>query len=338
MKDEIKNRNWYLFMAVFIFVLYLSFLVIKPFLVSIIAAFVLTYFLYPIYKWIRNKISNKNLAAFLTVFLVIVIVVVPLFFIISSFLNDAIEFFQFLKNFDWSFLNSFLSNQELIGYIKTGLQDILKVLIQSSASFILSLPQKILNIFVLFFVMFFTFLTGEDLLKKIKDLLPVKEDHKIKIFDKSKMALSGFFYGLILIAFIQAIILSLLFFVFNLIGLTNIGSIFLLGFLTFIFAVLPVVGPAFVWVPVVLIEITKGNVLGGILLTILCFGIVYLLMDLIIKPKVLGDKSNIHPVLVLIGGLGGIILFGVMGILLGPLILALLEIFVEIFLQERDRN
>ncbi|MDD5178185.1 MAG: AI-2E family transporter [Candidatus Nanoarchaeia archaeon] len=335
MDQELKNRHWYLFLFVFVLVLYLSFLIVKPFLVTMLAAFVLSYFLYPVYKLIKKWIKREDASALVTILLAIIVIVVPLFFGLLSLSEEIYDVFEFLKGTDWSFLNNIFNNPAIISYFHSGFQGFLKFLVDSSASFIGSLLRQILNVFILLFVMFFTLMNGEKLIKRFKEILPLREDYKEKLFEKSKMTLDGFFFGLILVALLQAIAVCILFFVFNLIGLTSIGSIFLFGFLTFLFAVLPLVGPALVWIPVVLIEISKGNVTGGILLTVVCFILLYILLDLIIKPKILGDKSNIHPALVLVGGFGGVFLFGFIGIILGPLILALLELLVDIFLQER---
>ncbi|MDD5331671.1 MAG: AI-2E family transporter [Candidatus Nanoarchaeia archaeon] len=338
MDKELNKRYWYLFLAVFAFVLYLSYLIAKPFIIAIISAFILSYFLYPVYRFLRKFIRNKRLAAALTIFLSILIVVVPLFFLFGALFQEAALLFESVKNMNWGFLDTLLKNTEIIDYIKIGSENILKFFVQSSAAFIVSLPQKILSVLVMFFVMFFSLVNGETFTRRLRDIIPIQEKYKDGMIENLRRTLSGFFYGSILIGLVQAAIVMFLFFMFNLTGITSIGSIILLGVLVFIVSVLPLLGPTAVWLPIVLVEITKGNVFGGILLAVFCFIIVYLGIDIIMKPKILGDKTSLHPVLVLIGGLGGIILFGFMGFVLGPLILGLLEVFVEIFLKEKDRN
>ena len=97
-----------------------------------------------------------------------------------------------------------------------------------------------------------------------------------------------------------------------------------------ILAMFPFLGPALVWVPAGIIQIAYGNLFSGI--GILAYGIAVIsTIDNIIKPKIISSRSKIHPVIVLIGLIGGIKMFGIVGIIIGPLILSFLLIILRIY-------
>ena len=94
-------------------------------------------------------------------------------------------------------------------------------------------------------------------------------------------------------------------------------------------SILPLIGPWLIWFPAAIYLIVSGHVLPGILLMI--YGIIIISnIDNLVKPLVIGSKSKIHPAIVLIGVLGGLKIMGLIGIVIGPLILAFLVIFFKL--------
>ena len=100
-----------------------------------------------------------------------------------------------------------------------------------------------------------------------------------------------------------------------------------------ILSFLPVVGTGFVWGPAGIIELVQGNIVGGIFLLVYGFFIVGGI-DNLLKPKIISGKGKIHPIVALIGVLGGLKLFGFIGIIIGPLIAALFIAMVEFYYED----
>ena len=120
------------------------------------------------------------------------------------------------------------------------------------------------------------------------------------------------------------------------IGLLIIGvkSALLWGLVMMIFALVPFVGTPIVWIPLGLIEFISGNPAKGIL--VLLYGaLVISSIDNIIKPRIIGKKAQVHPVLILLGVLGGIKMFGFVGLMFGPLLLALLLVLLDLYQVDR---
>lgn len=104
-------------------------------------------------------------------------------------------------------------------------------------------------------------------------------------------------------------------------------------------AMLPFVGTAIIWFPAALINLASGDTFNG--LGLLIYGLLIIsTIDNLIRPKIIGDRSKVNPGLILIGVLGGIGLFGLIGVIIGPLIMAILTVFFEIYISDEfeDQN
>jgi predicted PurR-regulated permease PerM len=110
--------------------------------------------------------------------------------------------------------------------------------------------------------------------------------------------------------------------------LLGIKFAIVLGVLIGIFALVPALGPLLVWVPVAIIEFANGNI--GTSIGVVVLGIILsTYIDSIVRVSLVGKKSKIHPVVMLIGLFGGIAIFGIIGFILGPLILSILLTIIE---------
>ena len=104
-----------------------------------------------------------------------------------------------------------------------------------------------------------------------------------------------------------------------------------------ILAILPIIGPYLVWIPIGVYLISTGNVIPGILL--LVYGIVIISsIDNLIRPFIISARSKVHPAVILIGILGGLYFMGMVGIILGPLILSFLIEFFKIYKNQAIFN
>jgi predicted PurR-regulated permease PerM len=144
------------------------------------------------------------------------------------------------------------------------------------------------------------------------------------------------FYGNITIAIMQGILGAIGFMIFG------VPSPILWGFVMVLFALIPYFGTAVVWLPAALNLIFSGYLQNNSSLTtrgifLIVYGVLVISsIDNILKPKLIGAKANVHPILVLIGVLGGLSLFGFVGLFLGPMMLALLMTFIDIYEEEKD--
>jgi predicted PurR-regulated permease PerM len=180
-----------------------------------------------------------------------------------------------------------------------------------------------MQIFVVFFTFFFALRDKEKITGYIKSLLPFSKEVEKRLFDSTKDITSSVLYGQLVIGLIQGIILGIGLFVFK------IPNPFLLTVVAILAGILPIVGPSLVGVPVAVFLLIGGNNFAA--LGILIFTLLSSLSDHFLRPYMVSRKVKLHTALVLTGMIGGFFMFGILGFILGPLIIAYLIIVIEVY-------
>ncbi len=334
----------YFFIAFFIAVLYISYLTLMPFMVSIVSAFVIAFIFYPLYKILYKKTNMQNLSAFIISFLMILIITIPSFFIINTITKEASNVYsevtikltqdEHLFQVECSkqgtlcnAINAINENPRIRFYISGAITTFASGVTRSSSEFLFSVPKKILNLLIIFLLVFFLLKSGKHVWELSKDILPLKESHKVKILKKFTGTVNGVVYGYLIIALIEALIGWV---AFAIIG-NNMALIF--GVLFGILALIPMVGAPLIWIPTVMIYFLSGSPYKATI--ILIAGIIIIMLDLFVRNMIIGDKTSIHPSVVALGVLGGLTAFGPVGIVIGPLILSVLLTTIEIYREEK---
>jgi predicted PurR-regulated permease PerM len=335
-KIEIKGHSKYFFIASFVILVLISLVIIWPFFTTILGSMIITYIFYPLYSRLLLLTKNKNLSAFFMSVFILLLLIFPAIILANTLIRESAGLFYLIRNvnlgveeFTNTFLFKYLSeNVDLTSYIKSALNTFSIEILQRTDNFIFALPSKILNFFVMFFVMFFLFKDGRHMVEKIKDELPLREKYKQDLSKKFSDTIYATVYGVLGAAFLQGIFALIGFFIFG------ANSPLFLAFLTFISALLPFVGSALIWLPVSIVKLVSGDNFNGIGLII--YGILVISsIDNVIKPMIMGKKSKMHPALALLGILGGLQVFGIIGIVIGPLSMAILVVFFDFYLIEK---
>jgi len=276
------------------------------------------FFFYPVYSWLKKLTKNKYISALLVVILIVLITALPLVFFSNTLVTEILKVYGSVN--DWRL--------GLGPAMSEGIKNVLLEIGNSASNFLLSLPEKLIGILVSFFVLFYLLIDGKKLILSLKEIVPLDNKKKNLLFKEFKNVSYGVAYGLILTGIIIGILSSLGFYIFK------IGNPVLLGFLTMLLVILPVSGSIIVWLPVALISLFNGNYFTGVGLMI--YGTVVLtLPEIFLKPKLIGDKAKLHPVLVILGVFGGLKFFGIAGIIFGPFILALFITLLKYFIGQK---
>ncbi|MBU1204889.1 MAG: AI-2E family transporter [Nanoarchaeota archaeon] len=323
------------------------FLVIKPFIIAILTSIIVSYILYPLYKWISKKTKRKNLSAVIVTILIITLIITPILFIANSLTREVMVVYTNSKqrieegniidtepgSILWK-LNSFLVNIAEKPQISSSLDSITNSIISSLSNFIFTIPKRILSFFVMIFLIFFMLRDGELMVKKIKYLIPLKNHYQNKIVKRFGSVTRAVVYGHFITALIQGMVGVLGLYIFG------IKSPLVWGGIMMVACMIPFIGAPVVWFPLGVLKLIEGlttnttsTTLRGIGLLVYGFFIVASI-DNLIKPKIIGDKAKIHPTIILLGVLGGLTIFGVIGIVIGPLVLSLFLTFAEIYKTE----
>jgi predicted PurR-regulated permease PerM len=207
-------------------------------------------------------------------------------------------------------------------------------IVKGTAGFLAGIPDKILQFFVLILTIFFMFIDGPMFIEKIKKIIPLTSNHKMQIDKEFSNIVQGIIYGQLLTSLAQGFIASIGFFVFG------IRSPLTWGLFTMFFSLIPFLGAASIWAPLsaikLIISLVNNDLIGaGKAIGLAVYGFFIIsTVDNIIKPKLIGDKANIHPLVAFLSILGGLITFGIAGVILGPVIFALFIAVINIYIRE----
>lgn len=322
---------------VLVLLIALAFFILKPILLAIIFGLILAFVFYPVYNTFIKGLKSQNLTALIVCLILIVIVMIPLWFLAPIILEESFKIYVAAQQIDLitplreafpSFFISDAFSSEIGATINSFINNSLNFLINKITDMIFDLPTIMLQLFVVLFTMFFALRDKDFIIDYLKSLMPFSKNIQKKLFDSSKAITSSVIYGQILIGMFQGLIAGLGFFIFG------VPSALLLTIFAMLGGILPIVGTFIVWVPVTIYLFISGS--AGPAWGVLVFGILSSSVDNILRPIFVSRRTNLSEAVVLAGMVGGLFLFGVIGLILGPLILAYLLIILEVYRDKGD--
>ena len=325
-------------------ILYLCYLLFRPFLYEITIAGILVTIFYQVYLkvvfWTRGRLLLSSLVVCLFILLILII---PFTFFLYYLANEALALYsslanngagnaitQFFSSAVWKNLN--IQAKELID-VQTFLMDTLTIargyVISGATALITGVTNLIISILLVFFCMFFLFIEGKRLMQRLMQLTPLSNKYDKLIWMKFR----DVSYTTVVASFITAFAQSIV----GVIGFTVVGLPPLLAaVLIFIFAFLPYIGTIIIWLPAAIYLLIIGQTWQGIFMLIWgACGIS--LVDNFIRPLLIKNKAQVHPMIIFLSILGGIGMMGFWGVVFGPLIVALAFTILHIYeLQYRE--
>ena len=185
----------------------------------------------------------------------------------------------------------------------------------------------LLNIFVIFFCLFFFLRDGKNLIKKFRSIIPFENRIKKRFESDVVSSVRGLFLGLLIIALIEGVLAFIGFYLFN------IPTPLVWSFLVIVLAMVPLLGPTLIYVPASIYLLISGFTTDAILLLI--YSIVTLgYTDNILRHQIMSKTSKINQVALLVGVFGGIKLVGIPGIIIGPLALSIILAVYKLYEEE----
>ncbi len=316
--------------------LVLSYFVIKPFILSVLFGIFLAFIFTPAYKKLLKYIKYKNLSTSIICILLAAIIIVPLWFLTPMLLTQSINLFRGSLQIDFitPLSNAFPTlfsyetfSTEIASVIHSFITKVTNSMMNMFSNLILDFPTLFLHFLVLVFTFFFVLRDGDKLVSYIQSLLPFPKEVEAKLFKSSKDITFSVLYGQVVLGILQGLIVGLAFFIF---GVPNALLFMLLACLAGIF---PIIGTLIIWLPVAVYMMVTNGLFQA--LGIVVFGIFSTILENIIKPIFISKRTSLHSAIILIGMVGGIFVFGILGVILGPLILAYLLIVLEIYRDKR---
>jgi predicted PurR-regulated permease PerM len=344
-----SKQNKVFFVSALLGVLFLSALLFRPFFTSIVTGLLLAYFSYPIFRFVRTFLRLRALSGVVSLLIVLGLFVFPFIYLGVAFIDDARDFAAdfvegdppaiVVQAFEF-YAATRVEDPQNQTQVEAEMEAILEDLVAQGSQFVIgAIPNLIgliinllIGLLIVSFVMFYFYVDREDMGAYITKTMPLPPHQTRFLLLETRHAINAIFIGQLAGALLQGLVGGIGFWLFGVPYPVFWGAI--MGVLS----LLPVVGAFLVWAPAGIIMIVTGDVVNGVLL--LLWGAVLVSnVDNVVKPILIGGRTGIHPLLVLIGVFGGIALFGIIGFIVGPLLLGVAAAFLKVWNSEyHDRT
>ncbi|MBR9703376.1 AI-2E family transporter, partial [Candidatus Woesearchaeota archaeon] len=269
----------------------------------------------------------------IVIFLVLLILIIPSSMLVSMLVKQTGTAVTGLMNYEINHDSLPLLSEEKISTLQNnidaGLATLRDTIINAAPNLVGSIANIILHLFIFFFIMYFALINGPEWYRKFLKDLPLDKEVKKRFFGDLEITSKGILYGQFLTAVIQGSIGGIVFFIF---GIPN--AIFW-GFIMILFSFIPLLGTPIVFVPAGILQLLQGNYIGGLGVLIIGFTLI-MNIDNLIRPILVRKFAPVHPILVIVGVFGGLAAWGFAGVILGPLVLALLFTLVRDLNMHKD--
>ncbi|EKD52387.1 MAG: hypothetical protein ACD_62C00037G0001 [uncultured bacterium] len=319
---------------------------IRPFLMSMLVAGIMAVVFYPLFNKLSVFLGNRRRMSALTMTIFILfMIIIPAGYVITVLIDQIYQYVGtlnlnelfsqlFTTNIYAEKIAPFLTDLEMRYQIKIDLFGMLTNLGKQVAGFIGSYSPSVLmgtagflfSFLITLVGIYFLFVDGPALVRLIFDLSPLQTRYQTRLARRLRDTLDACVYGYLVSGILLAFISSFMY------GIVGIQAYVILGALTFFMSMVPIVGTLGVWVPVCVWLFSNGQVWEGVV--VIVGGCVVAFIDYFAKPLIIKGKTQIHPLLIFFSLLGGIGMFGLLGVVFGPVITALMIAMIKIYQEE----
>jgi predicted PurR-regulated permease PerM len=322
---------------------YLVFLIVSPFLEPLAWSAVLAIFFFPAHERIGRRLGPTQAAAISTT-AVTLLLIVPAIVVLIFATRQAIEATTRIqvalmdpeKNLPmhalaWirSHLPAAWQTADFSQPLRQAAERVASFLAGNFGRLVRNLVTFFVDLFILIFALFFMFRDGEEVVRGVRHLLPFDESIQRDMLGESKdLIFASVAVGLV-IACLQGLLGGLAF------TIGGISSAIFWAVLIAFFSLVPVVGSALIWVPAALWLVFSGHWGKGLAILVICGGVAGV-ADNIIRPLLLRNRTRLNELLLFIGVLGGLAVFGLLGLVAGPTIIAAAMAVFRVYMDHRD--
>jgi predicted PurR-regulated permease PerM len=324
--------------------------ILLPFYGAVFWGSILAIIFMPLYRRLLAGLHQRqNLAAFTTLLLCLIMVILPVTLMTISLLQEGVVVYQRIRSGELNFGAYF---SQIMGALppwmvnlleRSGLtniselQEMLSTGVLQGSQFLamhaLSIGQNtfefVISFGIMLYLLFFLLRDGAALSAKIKQAMPLSMEHKRHLFSKFTTVIRATVKGNVAVAAIQGALGGVMF------SFLGIQGALLWGFVMAFLSLIPAVGAGLIWVPVAIYFLLTGAIWQGVVL--IAFGVFVIgLVDNLLRPVLVGRDTKIPDYVILISTLGGLVLFGLNGFVIGPVIAALFIASWDLFSSTKE--
>ncbi len=334
------------FLVVLLFLLYQTGALLAPFVSALAWAGIIALITYPLYRRLRGLLGGRSgLAAALMTLAAFVLIVIPAVLMLTALVAQLIDLghatLAFVQSGRWTELQGRLQaspvGRALASPLLAGL-DLRAMITQGIRNMTASVAGQLggllrdalvfaVNLVIMLFSLFFLYRDGQDYYRGLMDVLPFPQAQKVSIAERLRLTFSAIVNGVFLVALLQGVMAGIGF------ALFGVPYSIAWGAVTFVMALLPMIGAAGVWLPAVAWLYFHGHT-GAATGLAIWSGLLVSLPDNFLKPLLIGSRTRLPTFFLFLGLLGGLAVYGFLGILIGPLIVTALAAFLEIYQTE----
>ncbi len=324
---------------------YLFYRIMIPFFVPIVWAAVLTVLFYPAYEKLQKHVKTRGLASTLMCLIIVIIIIGPITYLFVALVNEATtavtKVNEMYKNGQLNEMLSFnlplveTMKEKLSQYYdmskinfdeiaKDAIDNVSGVIVNQTTWLVTNGTKTAFYFLLMIFSMYYFFKDGEKVVLKIRRLLPLTPNQINMTFKQLRDIIQATMYGGVVVALIQGLIGGVLFLI------VGIPSPVFWGAIMAFLSIIPFLGAFIVYIPAGIILILGGSYIKG--LVVIGLGtIVISQIDNILRPLLMSGKASMHPLLLFFTIMGGIYVFGMLGLVVGPLVTAIFLTVLKIF-------
>jgi predicted PurR-regulated permease PerM len=319
-------------------------IVLRGFLMTILVSALLTGLLYPAFTWLTKKFGNRpKSAAGVTLLFTVILTVGPITGIVSMVIGQAVSITENVRPTierainEPTYLDHLLRQApgyELVAPYRQQILETAGDVVDSIGSFLMrslenttrSTVSFLFHFVIALYTIFFLLLDGPGMLRAILDNLPLHRDEKERLKNRFVSVTRATIKGTIIIGIIQGMAAGLGFWV------AGVPNATFWTVVMSVMAIVPLIGAAIIWVPAAISLFASGDVTAAILLSLYCSLIVGSI-DNVLRPRLVGQDTKMHDLVILFSTLGGLAVFGPLGFVTGPVLAGLFVTSWEIFGQ-----
>ena len=322
---------------------YLVFLIVEPFAAPLAWSAIFAIFFYPVYERLEKRLTPTTGALICSVG-VTLLLILPVLFVLLYAAREAIDASARMRAFlgtrgtlpmvslDWirEHLPQSMQDIDFVGPLRQGAERIAAYLASSLGLMVKNALSLLMSLFITLFALFFMFRDGKKLMRAVRHLIPFERKLQDDMLSESRDLIFASVAVALLIAAIQGILGGTAF------ALAGVKAPVFLGLLIAFFSIVPVVGSALIWVPAALWLGANGDWGKAVIVVAICGGVAGV-ADNLVRPLLLRNRTRLNDLLVFLSILGGLQVFGLLGLVIGPTVVAAALGVFRVYMESRER-